>query len=110
LQEVTAERAQWAVEQAVVFVETMRREFRDASPTNVPHERSATQERAYLEVAVTRYSRNRSRNCTRLCSERSPDGMKWNPGTDIPFVSPDLAALGPGYWPPVQRITPAALP
>lgn len=30
--EVTAERAQWAVEQAVVFVETMRREFRDAKP------------------------------------------------------------------------------
>jgi uncharacterized protein (UPF0332 family) len=30
--EVTAERAQWAVEQALVFVETMRREFRDAKP------------------------------------------------------------------------------
>lgn len=30
--EVTDERAQWAVEQALVFVETMRREFRDTKP------------------------------------------------------------------------------
>lgn len=34
--EVSAERAQWAVEQAAVFVETMRREFSAARPNESP--------------------------------------------------------------------------
>lgn len=34
--EVTAERAQWAVEQALVFVETMRREFRAPNADECP--------------------------------------------------------------------------